>query len=521
MIRPLRWMPILALALPMLGQAAASPSIYGLVIGIDDYVWAPKLTGAVNDARDLAQTLKDLPARDVTVLLNGEATREGIFKAWDDMVAKTQPGDTIFLTYSGHGSQEREHVNGSEVDGKDENTILGGFRPTGPASFEKILDDEWQRRFSLLKGVDVVALFDNCHSGSATRGWQGPETAKLPSRFLPLGDFNPGPTPGEQLEGAKFNIQPTETFVGGSQDNQVVLELNIDGQPRGSASVYFARALRGMADANKDSKLSREELRNYVTEGVRAETEGRQTAQVDFGGEAKASLIAERIANTAIIASGPKLLKLATSNITEGVEKQLWAALSGAEKTEAAQADLTWDYAAMKVYSKNGDAVADAEAPLQVQGVVDKWKLLSKYKELSQSRPLPIRLKDGDRQYKAGESLFVEVQPRTHPYLTLINVSADGTVNYLYPISKRRHPDKPMVNPSEEYALELKATAPFGADHLLAIASPEQPVEFQKAAAALDGGMQAGALEALLKDLLKDGKHEAGLIGLYTTKAGN
>ncbi|WP_216093260.1 caspase family protein [Candidatus Marithrix sp. Canyon 246] len=38
-------------------------------------------------------------------MLNKQATRKNIINAWRKMVKQAQPGDTLILTYSGHGSQ--------------------------------------------------------------------------------------------------------------------------------------------------------------------------------------------------------------------------------------------------------------------------------------------------------------------------------------------------------------------------------------------------------------------------------
>ena len=88
---------------------ASAAELYGLVVGIDDYVGEGNdLDGAANDAADVAQSLTRAGAKEVVRLVNAEATKERIFAAWEDLTAKAQPGDTIVFTYAGHGSQEPE-----------------------------------------------------------------------------------------------------------------------------------------------------------------------------------------------------------------------------------------------------------------------------------------------------------------------------------------------------------------------------------------------------------------------------
>ena len=73
---------MLSLALAT-ASPAASAELYGLVIGIDDYVGTVNdLDGAVNDAKDVGQALNRLGAREVVRLVNGDASKERIVAAW-------------------------------------------------------------------------------------------------------------------------------------------------------------------------------------------------------------------------------------------------------------------------------------------------------------------------------------------------------------------------------------------------------------------------------------------------------
>ena len=83
------------------GTQAGTQTVRGLVIGIDDY--APgigKLQGAVNDARDIQQALAGMGVDDLTVLLDGAATRDRILAEWRGLLERAEPGDTLVLTYA-------------------------------------------------------------------------------------------------------------------------------------------------------------------------------------------------------------------------------------------------------------------------------------------------------------------------------------------------------------------------------------------------------------------------------------
>ena len=85
---------------------ASAVELYGLVVGIDDYVGEGNdLDGAANDAADVAQSLTRAGAKEVVRLVNAEANKERIFAAWEDLMAKAPPGDTIVFTYAGHAKR--------------------------------------------------------------------------------------------------------------------------------------------------------------------------------------------------------------------------------------------------------------------------------------------------------------------------------------------------------------------------------------------------------------------------------
>src|SRR5262249_24950387 len=136
-----------ALALPFFMAVMASASageLYGLVVGIDDYVGtANDLDGATNDAEDIAKSLTGAGAKEVVRLINDDASKDRIVAAWEGLVTKAKSGDTIVFSYAGHGGQEPESKGRhDEADGLNENFLLVRFVPVGPATRERILDDE-------------------------------------------------------------------------------------------------------------------------------------------------------------------------------------------------------------------------------------------------------------------------------------------------------------------------------------------------------------------------------------------
>ena len=173
---------VVLLAAVLLGSTFGSPvhssTLRALVVGIDHYRdfegedgALQNLGGAVNDARDIAGTLRGMGISDLTVLENRQATRESMTSAWDELLERSVPGDTVLFTFAGHGGQETEKFKGTETDGKDEVLLLGGFRTKGPGSRERIFDNELFAWFQKAGkgGVRVIFVADSCHSGTLTR----------------------------------------------------------------------------------------------------------------------------------------------------------------------------------------------------------------------------------------------------------------------------------------------------------------------------------------------------------------
>src|SRR5882762_2099645 len=57
-----------------------------LVIGIDDYQHVRKLKGATADARDIESSLRGMGVRDVTTLINDQASRSSVLREISGLV---------------------------------------------------------------------------------------------------------------------------------------------------------------------------------------------------------------------------------------------------------------------------------------------------------------------------------------------------------------------------------------------------------------------------------------------------
>lgn len=135
-----------------------------LCIGINYRGKSNELQGCIQDAKDIRALLMKHGYRDEDIrMLTDETdkippTKDNILTALSWLVGGAGSDDSLFIHYSGHGSQIVD-TDGDEVDGKDEVIDCIG------SSF--ISDDEIHEKLkSLPCCCRLTTLFDSCHSGT-------------------------------------------------------------------------------------------------------------------------------------------------------------------------------------------------------------------------------------------------------------------------------------------------------------------------------------------------------------------
>jgi uncharacterized caspase-like protein len=135
-------------------------------IGINYTKTAHELKGCINDARCIKTVLVSqygFNDSDVKIIADTEGfvypTSQNIMGAISWLVEGCAPGDVLFFSYSGHGTNIKD-TNNDEADGRDEAiyTLDGAV----------IIDDVLQAQLmqKIPKGVQLVCVFDCCHSGT-------------------------------------------------------------------------------------------------------------------------------------------------------------------------------------------------------------------------------------------------------------------------------------------------------------------------------------------------------------------
>jgi hypothetical protein len=89
------------------GVAADGAHDAAVVIGIENYLFVPKIPGAAASASDWYRFLvedRKVPVERVRLLVDGDAVREKIAAAVDSAAAAADPDGTVWLVFIGHGA---------------------------------------------------------------------------------------------------------------------------------------------------------------------------------------------------------------------------------------------------------------------------------------------------------------------------------------------------------------------------------------------------------------------------------
>lgn len=515
--------------------APAQPKFYALVVGVDAYAHIPALHGAVNDAQLLADALRSAGAAEVKVLVDAQVSRQNVLSGFQGLVAKAAPGDWVILTYAGHGWQEPEQIKPfRHPDGKNNAILLAGFEPLPPGANERIRDFEFAELLAKVPPeVKVLFVADACHSGTLTREID-PRAKGLTYRNTPYGPIENDQLPPEQADTAMTtDEQPNVVYAAAALDTETAPELSFGGKAHGALSWYIAKAIQGDADQNNDGVTTLAEFRSYVTASVRTAAESRQTPDVRYvagrGTEvlpfARAVALTDAGAHPAAAARPDasddlqQALKTPLSVAMQGGDGALLKGLQGLVLVPADRADILWDVKKGEVVNRRlADPVAqNIVTGAQFAGVADKWRSLPALYALEAKSPLTVRVApDGSgKRYAAGAvvTLSAETEKSDLRYFTAFDLAGNGEVELQFPATEMEAAALP-----KDFRLEFssKVQPPFGADHLVVIATAEKPEALREALRALANKRAAGDAVRAVWEAVGKRPYALGVAQLYT-----
>lgn len=242
----------LAASLGGFASAAHAEKRVALVVGNNDYKNVPKLLKAVNDARTMGDTLKQLG---FTVMIAENQNRQQFSETLLAFDRAIEPGDTAFFFYAGHGF---------EIAGQ--NYLLPTDVPAATEGQEElvrdasILADRVVERLQNKKARTSILVFDACRNNpferSGTRAVAG-GGGLAPMTQLPEGVFSvfsagPRQTALDRLSNDDANpnsvftrtfarelLQPGENLVQVAQHTRRLVSEMADTVKHKQVPVYF------------------------------------------------------------------------------------------------------------------------------------------------------------------------------------------------------------------------------------------------------------------------------------------
>ena len=169
---------IITYLLLLLSLSVTAQTKRALVIGLGEQ--QDKAWNKINGDKDVPLVLAILKSagfKSVTTLVNRQATKVGIVRAFKKMTASCKHGDVVYIHYSGH-VQQMTDVHNDEKDGLDECWIPYDAYRKASATYhgeKHLTDDELNVYLNAIhhkigaKGKLLVVI-DACHSGDGTRG---------------------------------------------------------------------------------------------------------------------------------------------------------------------------------------------------------------------------------------------------------------------------------------------------------------------------------------------------------------
>lgn len=141
---------------------------FALIVGINYLNTSNQLYGCINDANNINKFLNSHEYKNENIVLltddsNIKPTKENIINNLTKMLKNSIKGDTLFFSYSGHGTNTLD-LNNDELDGRDEMIMPIDFTNTKSC----IIDDELKTIIdsNLKQGVKLFMLVDSCFSGT-------------------------------------------------------------------------------------------------------------------------------------------------------------------------------------------------------------------------------------------------------------------------------------------------------------------------------------------------------------------
>ncbi|MDP1768316.1 MAG: caspase family protein [Nitrospirota bacterium] len=239
---------------------------WAIIIGVENYLLAPKIPGAIEDAKAVAQAFRQLGFDEVVELYDKDASFRRLQQTLSDFLPrKVGRHDRLVLYFVGHAGMTQD------LDGKELGYLVPWDAQIGNVS--KSVTFEQLKEFSRRSASKHTLFLVN----AAVRGWEV-------STVQPL-SFEGRLAPEDDTERRAVQLLTAgDKGESLSQENgkSVFVQVLVNG-------------LSGMADGNKNGWLMASEVGDYVKQHVLERSKGTQHAQlVQLEGDGDTVLIEGR-----------------------------------------------------------------------------------------------------------------------------------------------------------------------------------------------------------------------------------
>jgi len=262
-------LPFVLLLLPSLTSSSALAQLgkpeglyyksWALVIGIENYLLAPKVTGALEDAKAVAQALRGLGFEDVIELYDKDASFRRLQQTLSDfMPRKVGRQDRLVVYFVGHGGVTQDGSGGELGYLVPWDAQLGNVSKS--ITFEQL--KEFSRRSA---SKHTLFILD-----AGVRGWEvsAAQPLSLEGRIAPEDDLEK---------------RAVQVLTAGDKG-----ETSIRKQDRSLFAHILVQGLAGGADLDKNGWLTASELGRFVTQRTQDQTQKAQNplfAQLEGDGD--------------------------------------------------------------------------------------------------------------------------------------------------------------------------------------------------------------------------------------------
>ncbi|HDD35666.1 MAG TPA: DUF4384 domain-containing protein [Candidatus Desulfofervidus auxilii] len=455
---------ILLIIFPSLLSFAAKRA---LLIGINDYKHLSSkptgaktisdLKGSINDVKAMKEILikrYGFTPEAIKVLIETEATKKNIIKAFNEWLIKgSKEGDLVLFYFSGHGSKVPDQ-NGDEDDGYDE--VLCPYDIVPDGGYNTIIDDQLGDMLRQLEGRNVVIILDACDSGGMVRSIGKSivsvleQTPCVHPKFIPITNYRPHYFPKGVLPDKPKNC----LFLTASKEDQIAWETN-----KTNTGDFFGAFTYAFIDGLKKlEKPTYQQVLNHVDKFIKDKLKLEQEPQISPN---KKDIIVQLVFNTEPEKpSIPVAIPQVSRNVLVKIEpfgtledmQELKRKLENIPYVELVENDLVDRFIRgkkengeykVRLLNRIGDVTKippKKNIDELVRAMIPHLEYAYMVKQLAQisnpNPPFKVELWVTDkkrRDFRVGEKITFRFKSERDCYILLINIDQKGNFHIIFP----------------------------------------------------------------------------------------